>query len=189
MHLRLVKLFAVLAVAAAPIFAVAVSAAPSTSEPKQTAYYLPDASASRELAVTKEGPAAAAVTVLTEAVAIKETGPKETIARFGEVYAFSPTFIAIHQDEPTEVAFLNLQPDDDHDLMIVDPESKVLMHVDLPPLKKTSYVFTFHRTGLFTFYCTIHQPAMSGQILVIPPEQHGLSPRGRVDETPTRRED
>ncbi|MFZ0889889.1 MAG: hypothetical protein WA005_15695 [Candidatus Binataceae bacterium] len=157
--------------AAAVMLPPAATAAPSASAPRQTKYFLPDASASRELTVAKEDSARAGVTVLTEAVAIKETGPKETIARFGEVYAFSPAFIAIHQDEPTQVSFFNLQPDDDHDLMIVDPELKVLMYVDLPPLKETSYVFTFHRAGLFTFYCTLHQPAMTGQVLVIPPDQ------------------
>jgi plastocyanin len=108
------------------------------------------------------------ITVLTEAVAIKETGPKETVARFGEVYAFAPSFVAVHRDEPTAIAFWNLQPDDEHDFMLVDPDLNVVMKVALPALQKTSYVFAFHREGLFTFYCTIHQPEMSGQILVLP---------------------
>ena len=95
---------------------------------------------------------------------MKETGPKETIAHFGEVYAFSPSFIAVHRGQPTEISFWNLQPDDDHNLMLVDPRWNVLMFVDLPPLTKTSYVFTFHEEGLFPFYCTMHQPEMSGQI-------------------------
>jgi plastocyanin len=29
-------------------------------------------------------------------------------------------------------------------------------------------VFTFHQSGLFNFYCTVHQPEMAGQILVLP---------------------
>ncbi len=138
-------------------------------------YYLPDAAGSRIVTVTPignakaAGNAEAAITVLTEGVATKETGPRETIARFGEVYAFSPSFIAVHRDQPTEISFWNLQSDDDHDLMLVDPRWNVLMFVDLPPLKKTSYVFTFHEQGLFPFYCTMHQPEMSGQILVLPP--------------------
>ena len=45
----------------------------------------------------------------------------------------------------------------------------VLMYQKLPMLKKTSWVFTFHREGLFTFKCLVHQPEMSGQILVLPP--------------------
>jgi len=135
----------------------------------QEATYLPDAAAARVVTVTANGPAEAGVTVLTEAVAIKETGPKATVKRFGEVYAFSPAFIAVHRDEPTMISFWNLQPDDEHDFMLADPRSNVLMHVLLPPLKETTYVFTFHQEGVFPFYCTMHQPAMSGQILVLPP--------------------
>ncbi|TMB59242.1 MAG: hypothetical protein E6J56_00700 [Deltaproteobacteria bacterium] len=130
--------------------------------------YLPDAAASRIVSVTESGTAAAGITVLTEAVAVKETGPRATVARFGEVYAFAPAFVAVHRDEPTEISFWNLQPDDDHDFMLVDPDSNVLMKVLLPALQKTTYVFTFHEEGLFTFYCTMHQPEMSGQILVLP---------------------
>jgi len=42
----------------------------------------------------------------------------------------------------------------------------VLMHLRLAPLSKTSYVFTFHRTGLFDIRCAMHQPEMNGQIEV-----------------------
>ena len=85
--------------------------------------YLPDAAASRVVTVTEAGAAAVGITVLTEAVAIKETGPRATITRFGEVYSFSPTFIAVHRDEPTEISFWNLQPDERYDrkLWIVEP--------------------------------------------------------------------
>jgi plastocyanin len=118
--------------------------------------------------VTQEGAAAAGITVMTEAVAIKETGPRATVTRFGEVYAFSPAFVAVHRDEPTEISFWNLQPDDQHDFMLVGPDAHVLMRILLPALRKTTYVLTFHDEGLFTFYCTMHQPEMSGQILVLP---------------------
>jgi len=33
------------------------------------------------------------------------------------------------------------------------------MKVLLPPLWDTAYVFTVHKEGLFTFYCTMRQPA------------------------------
>jgi plastocyanin len=132
--------------------------------------YLPDEATSKVVTVIAgEQSAEAAITVLTQAVAIKETGPKQTIARFGEVYAFAPSFLAVHRDEPTAISFWNLQADDTHDFLLADPDLNVLMKVKLPPLKKTSYVFTFRREGLFTFYCTLHQAAMSGQILVLPP--------------------
>jgi plastocyanin len=130
--------------------------------------YLPDAAGSLVVSVAESGDAVAGVTVLTQAVAVKENGPKATVRRFGEVYAFAPSFFAVHRDEPTLIEFWNLQPDDEHDFMLVAPDDDVLMRVPLPPLRSTSYVFTFHREGLFHFYCTIHQPEMSGQILVLP---------------------
>ena len=131
--------------------------------------YLPDAAASQVVTVTESGPAAAGLTVVTEALAVKESGPRATVRAFGEVYAFAPAFLAVHRDEPTEIGFWNLQPDDLHDVMLVAPDGRVLMHVVLQPLRRTSWVFTFHQEGLFTFHCTMHQPEMSGQILVLRP--------------------
>src|SRR5262249_61102833 len=80
---------------------------------------------------------------------------------------------AVYRDEPTLITFRNLQPDDAHDFMLTDPHGTVLMKVDLPSLTDTSYVFTFHRDGIFPFYCTMHQPAMSGQIIVLSPKSGG----------------
>jgi plastocyanin len=137
--------------------------------PMDKHFYLPDAAASKIVSVAKTGIAEAQVTILTEAVAIKETGPKETVVKFGEVYAFSPTFIAVHRDVPTMLTFWNLQSDDEHDFMLTAPDSAALLHLKLAPLTKTSYVFTFHKDGIFDFYCTVHQPEMNGQILVLPP--------------------
>jgi plastocyanin len=141
----------------------------AAAPPMEKHFYLPDAAGSKIVSVAKTGTAQAEVIVLTEAVAIKETGPKETVAKFGEVYAFSPTFIAVHRDVPTTLTFWNLQSDDEHDFMLTAPDSSVLMHLKLLPLTKTSYVFTFHKDGIFNFYCTVHQPEMNGQILVLPP--------------------
>jgi len=143
------------------------------SMPEGERDYLPNGAAAKTVSVTPgEQSAEAGLTVLTQAVAINETGPTQTVAAFGEVYAFAPSFIAVHRDQPTAISFWNLQADDEHDFMLVDPDLNVLMKVKLPALRKTAYVFTFHREGLFNFYCTMHQPAMSGQLLVLPPAAH-----------------
>ncbi len=141
------------------------------SLPPQGSDYLPTGSASKIASVTTDGIPAMEVVILTEAVAVKETGPKQTVSKFGEVYAFSPTFIAVYRDEPTRIRFWNLQPDDDHDFMMIDPHRNVLMKVALPALKESAYLFTFHEEGVFNFYCTVHRPAMNGQILVLPPRK------------------
>ena len=127
------------------------------------------AEASRTVSVTKTGPAAMSILIQTHRAAVNETGPKEAIARFGEVYSFSPNFIALHRDEATRIRFWNLQPDDQHAFMLLDPKMNVIMNVLLPPVQETSFVFTFHKEGLFYFYCSKHQPSMNGQILVLPP--------------------
>jgi plastocyanin len=142
--------------------------AASTTPPADRHFYLPNEAASRIVSITRHGSEQAEIVVVTQPVAIKETGPQETIKTFGEVYAFSPQTIIVHRDEPTAITFWNPQPDDDHDFALLGPDFSVLMYVDLPPLKKTSYVFTFHKEGLFNFKCMQHQPAMSGQILVLP---------------------
>jgi hypothetical protein len=80
------------------------------SPPAEDEGYLSGPAASRVVSVLPSGPAAASVVVETQAVAIKETGPKETVRAFGEVYAFSPSFFAVHRDEPTLITFWNLEP-------------------------------------------------------------------------------
>ncbi|MGO9057926.1 MAG: hypothetical protein ACLQU2_11155 [Candidatus Binataceae bacterium] len=146
--------------------AMAQIASAQSAKPKR--YYLPGVQASKIVTVTRSGNAANEVTVLTQAVAVKETGPKETIEHFGEVYEFSPPLITVHREEPTMITFWNLQPDDDHDFALLGPDFQVMMYEDLPPLKKTSFIFTFHKEGLFDFKCMQHQPEMAGQILVLP---------------------
>jgi plastocyanin len=158
-------LITVLAMSPALVVATSAVAAP----PMDKHYYLPDAAASKIVSVAKTGNAKAEIIVLTEAVAVKETGPRETVVKFGEVYSFSPTFMATRREVPTMLTFWNLQSDDEHDFMLTAPNSTVLMHLKLAPLSKTSYVFTFHQDGIFNFYCAVHQPEMNGQILVLPP--------------------
>ena len=118
--------------------------------------------------LTIGGKARARVIVMTEALATKEGGPKETVAAFGEVYAFSPDTIPLHRDEPTEIVFWNLQSDDEHDFMLLNDRNAVLTKFKLPPLKKTTVVFTFHRDGIYRFVCTVHLPEMAGAITVVP---------------------
>ncbi len=138
----------------------------STEDPQS--FYLPDAQAARLVSVATNGVATATVLIQTQRVAVKETGPKETVDYFGEVYAFSPNFFAVRQDELTRIRFWNLQPDDHHTFMLIDPHSQVVLNLSLPPLTKTEYVFTFHEAGLFNFVCAMHPTPMRGQILVLP---------------------
>lgn len=147
--------------------AATTKASPATA---QQASHWPDRVGSKEVSLARTGPAKTTIVIQTHAVAVKETGPKATVAKFGEVYGWSPAFIAVHQNEPTRIVFWNLQPDDMHDFTLFSLESHhVLMNLQLPPLTNKSYVFTFHKQGLYTFVCSVHTPEMMGQILVLPP--------------------
>lgn len=154
---------------AAAVTLAAIAPAALAAPPMDKHFYLPNVAAAKFVSVSKTATPAAEIIIMTQAVAIKESGPKQTVAKFGEVYAFSPTFIAARREAPTMLTFWNLQPDDEHDFMLAAPTGAVLMHLKLAPLSKTSYVFTFHRDGIYSFYCAVHQPEMNGQILVIPP--------------------
>ncbi len=136
--------------------------------PAETPDYLPSGPAAELLSVERGGHPQRKIVVMTEAVAIKETGPRETVARFGETYAFTPTFFAVRAGEPVEIEFWNLQPDDVHDVLFVAPDQTVLMHWKLPPLAKTVFTYTFKRPGIYPFVCAMHAPEMAGQILVLP---------------------
>src|SRR5215469_700947 len=151
------------------MMAATIAHAASSNPARKGPFFLPSGAATKIVTVAKTGEAQAGITMLTEAVAVKETGPQATVKKFGEVYAFNPSFIVVHREQPTQIEFWNLQPDDEHDFALLGPDLSVLMYVKLPPLEKTSYVFTFHREGEIDFKCLRHQPEMSGQILVLPP--------------------
>jgi Cupredoxin-like domain len=132
--------------------------------------YLPTAAASKIVSATPDGAAAhAGVVILTEALPQGQADPKEE-KTFGVLYTFSPRVIFVRRDEPTSFSFWNLQSDENHDFMLTTASGQVLMKMMLPELKKTAVTLTFHQEGLYTFYCTMHQPEMSGQIYVLPSE-------------------
>ena len=153
-----------------PAFAQAPQGGASAAQrtPVAPPEFMPNAAASKIVSVARTGHPRNRIVVMTEAVAVKETGPAATVKRFGEVYAFSPATIIVRQNQPTLITLWNLQPDDVHDFAIVDAAGKPLMDLPLKPLTQTPLIFTFHKAGVMEFRCLVHQPEMSGQILVLP---------------------
>jgi plastocyanin len=151
--------------------AMATHAAPD-SKADSGPDYLPSGPAAAFLDVHRSGQRGGApvrkLVIMTERVAVNETGPKETVERFGETYAFSPSFLAVHAGEPVEISFWNLQPDDLHDVLFVAPDHTALMHWKLPALSKVTFTYTFKKAGLYDMICTMHAAEMTGQILVLP---------------------
>jgi plastocyanin len=169
------------ALALAP-FVMAAASAGSSAQTAQSDY-LPVAAGAKIVTVASSGEAQSDLVVMTEALVTKEAGPEPALRAFGETYAFLPSTLVVRAEEATRVTFWNLQEDDVHNFMLVAPGGKVLMEVTLPPLRKSSWVFTFHQAGLMRFYCTVHQPEMSGQILVLPPVS-SRGPRGKGASPP-----
>jgi len=151
-----------------PLLVSAALLAAPQAMPEHAPDYLPDANAQRFLTVENGGKPGQSLVMLTERVAVKETGPRQTVKKFGEVYAFSPAFLAVPRNQPVELSFWNLQPDDEHDVLFLAPDQTALMHWNLPPLSKTPFTYTFHEPGLYTLVCTMHRPEMTAQILVLP---------------------
>ena len=130
--------------------------------------YLPNAADAKIVSAVPNGPSRTGVVILTTTQPAIQSDPQE-MKVFGVLYTFQPRVVFVYQDQPTSFSFWNLQSDQNHDFMLADPIGHVLMKMVLPQLKKTSITFTFHKEGLYTFYCTMHQPEMSGQIFVLPP--------------------
>ena len=78
----------------------------------------------------------------------------------------TPALVTKESGPPESVK--NLQGDDEHDFMLMDDRNHVVLQSKLPPLKKVTFIVTFHHEGLFPFFCTVHQPEMSGQVMVLP---------------------
>jgi len=130
--------------------------------------YMPGAALAGILSATPAARARNQIVILTLPLPGNQSDAGE-MAKFGLLYGFSPRTIFVYRDEPTTFNFWNLQSNEQHDVMITDGSGQVLLHQELPQLKKTLLTLTFHKQGLFTFYCTMHQPYMSGQIVVLAP--------------------
>ena len=68
-------------------------------------FYLPNSESSRMVSVATNGVASANIVVQTHRVAVNETGPKETVAAFGEVMRFRRTFSRSIGRNPRESVF------------------------------------------------------------------------------------
>jgi hypothetical protein len=51
------------------------------------------------------GPFVATILVQTHRIAFRGTGPQITVTKFGEVYAWSPMFFAVRENQPTRIPF------------------------------------------------------------------------------------
>lgn len=82
----------------------------------------------------------------------------------GDVYA--PSVLAANEGDTVTIHFYNLDPSDRHTFTMAAPYN---INKDVGTLENTTVTFTTTDPGVFRFYCTYHQPTMSGQLIVLPP--------------------
>jgi len=82
---------------------------------------------------------------------------------------YNPTFIAVHKGDNVTIHFYNVETsaDDKHSFTIIDSPYK--MNVILGGGQEKDINFIANETGIFTYWCSFHQPSMRGQLEVTPP--------------------
>ena len=93
---------------------------------------------------------------------------------------YSPGVLEITEGDNVTIHFYNLNTTDRHTFTIGAPYN---INEDL--LSGTNATFTFKAAdeGVFRFYCTYHQPIMSGQLTVLPPPTVEKNPPTNVTVT------
>ena len=79
--------------------------------------------------------------------------------------AFPPDVLEVTEGDNVTVHFYNLDTTDRHTFTIGAPYN---INQDLLPGTNATFTFKATDEGIFRFYCTYHQPVMSGQLIVLP---------------------
>jgi plastocyanin len=82
----------------------------------------------------------------------------------GDVY--TPSILAASEGDTVDIHFYNLDPSDRHTFTMAAPYN---INKDVGPLENTTVAFKAGDPGVYRFYCTYHQPTMSGQLIIHPP--------------------
>lgn len=80
--------------------------------------------------------------------------------------AFSMPVISALKGDTVVIHFFNIEEPtgDHHSFTILDKPYN--MNVELSPGENKTITFVATSTGVFTYYCTFHQPTMRGQLIV-----------------------
>jgi plastocyanin len=78
---------------------------------------------------------------------------------------YSPDVLEVTEGDNVTIHFYNLDTTDRHTFTIGAPYN---INEDLLPGNNATFAFKAGDEGVFRFYCTYHQPTMSGQLVVLP---------------------
>jgi plastocyanin len=91
-------------------------------------------------------------------------GLNETKLRIpGDVYY--PNILVANKGDLVTIHFYNLDADAPHTFTIGLPYN---INKDVLPLQNVTFTFKAGNEGVYRFYCTYHQPTMTGQLIVLP---------------------
>ena len=79
---------------------------------------------------------------------------------------YSPDLLEVTEGDNVTIHFYNLDTTDRHTFTMGSPYN---INEDLLPGTNATFAFKAADEGVFRFYCTYHQPIMSGQLIVLPP--------------------
>jgi len=78
---------------------------------------------------------------------------------------YSPDVLEVTEGDNVTIHFYNLDTTDRHTFTMGAPYN---INEDLLPGTNATFTFKAADEGVFRFYCTYHQPTMSGQLVVLP---------------------
>ena len=78
---------------------------------------------------------------------------------------YSPDLLEVTEGDNVTIHFYNLDTTDRHTFTMGAPYN---INEDLLPGTNATFSFKAADEGVFRFYCTYHQPTMSGQLVVLP---------------------
>lgn len=78
---------------------------------------------------------------------------------------YIPNIFVANKGDSITVHFYNLDADDKHSFTIGAPYN---INQNVAPLHNATFTFKAVDEGVYRFYCTYHQPTMTGQLIVLP---------------------
>ncbi|HXX95553.1 MAG TPA: cupredoxin domain-containing protein [Candidatus Bathyarchaeia archaeon] len=78
---------------------------------------------------------------------------------------YIPNIFVANKGDTITVHFYNLDADDKHSFTIGTPYN---INQNVAPLHNATFTFKAGNEGVYRFYCTYHQPTMTGQLIVLP---------------------
>ena len=79
---------------------------------------------------------------------------------------YIPNIFVANKGDSITMHFYNLDGDDKHTFTIGAPYN---INQDVAPMHNATFTFKAANEGIYRFYCTYHQPTMTGQLIVLPP--------------------